>query len=396
MKIVLVHNQYQSPGGEDVVFAQELKLLERAGHQVVLYQRSNQELEQHSFAQRLALPKNIISAGDSKRELARLLVSEKPQLVHIHNTFVMVSPSIYTACQEANIPVIQTLHNYRLLCPAASLFRDGRVCEECIQHNLWRSVRYGCYRDSRWSTSAVALMLAVHRNQHTWDRKVNTYIALTEFARQKFVEGGLPADRIFVKPNFVHPDPGMRVGSRDYAVYAGRLSPEKGVSTLMAAWERLRDRPKLLIIGDGPERQRLESQVAERGLKDVSFLGHLTREETIATIGKARCLVVPSECYETFLLAIIEAFACGTPVICSRMGAMEEIVSDRRFGLHFTGGDSADLAAKVEWAWGHPDEMQVMGQQARREYEAKYTAERNYDILESIYLRLDAKICAKT
>jgi len=187
VKILLVHNQYQWPGGEDVVFEQERQLLSRAGHQVLVYQRSNVELEGHSPGQQLAMAKNIIWAADTKRELTKLLALEKPQIVHIHNTFVMVSPSIYSTCQEANIPVVQTLHNYRLLCPKATLFRDGHVCEECIQHNLLRSVRHSCYRESMSATASVALMLAVHRQRHTWDRKINAYIALTEFARDKFV-----------------------------------------------------------------------------------------------------------------------------------------------------------------------------------------------------------------
>jgi ADP-heptose:LPS heptosyltransferase len=385
VKILLVHNQYQQPGGEDVVFEQERQLLERAGHQVVVYQRSNLEIEDRSLGQRLILAKNIVSAADTKRELTGLLVREKPQLVHIHNTFVMVSPSVYSTCQEANIPVLQTLHNYRLLCPAASLFRDGHICEECMEHSLWRSVRYGCYRGSRSATAAVALMLAVHRNRHTFERKVNGYIALTEFARAKLVAGGLPAERIFVKPNFVYPDPGPRRGAREYVVFAGRLSPEKRVSTLLAAWERLENRISLRVLGDGPERQALQLRAARGGLSSVSFLGHLSRQETWTTIGKARCLIMPSECYETFNLTIAEAFACGTPVICSRLGAMREIVEDGRTGLHFTPGDPDDLAAKVEWAWTHPAEMRAMEADARREYEAKYTAEQNYRTLADIY-----------
>jgi FkbM family methyltransferase len=397
VRILLVHNQYQQPGGEDVVFEQERHLLERSGHEVLVYQRSNLEMEEHSLVQRLAMAKNIISAADTKVELTRLLAREKPQLVHIHNTFVMVSPSIYSTCREANIPVVQTLHNYRLLCPAASLFRDGQICEECMEHSLWRSVRYGCYRGSRSATSAVGLMLAVHRKRHTWDRKVNGYIALTEFARMKFIAGGLPAERVFVKPNFVYPDPGPRCGTGEYAVFAGRLSPEKRVSTLLSAWERLGNRFPLLVLGDGPERERLQSQAAQSGLSSVSFLGHLTRQETWATIGKARCLIMPSECYETFNLTIAEAFACSTPVICSRLGAMQEIVEDGRTGLHFTPGDPDDLAAKVEWAWTHPDQMKAMEGEARREYEAKYTAERNYRTLSEIYERtLRAGECSTT
>lgn len=388
MKIMLVHNQYQQPGGEDVAFEQERRLLERAGHQVVVYQRSNMEIDAIFAARRIRLVKDIVWAADTHRELTGLLAREKPRLVHVHNTFVMVSPSIYLACEEAGVPVVQTLHNYRLICPAAGLFRDGHVCEECIEHSLWRGVRHGCYRGSRIATGTVALMLAVHRFRHTWDEKVQSYIALTEFARSKFVDGGLPAEKLFVKPNFVYPDPGAGSYGGKYAVFAGRISPEKRVSTLLTAWSQLRNRIPLVIIGDGPERKKLELQAARLGLTGVSFLGRLTRAETLAKMRDALCLLFPSECYENFPLTIAEAFACGTPVICSRLGAMLEIVGDGSTGLHFTPGDADDLAAKVEWACTHPDQMKAMGRAARLEYEAKYTAERNYEVLANVYQRL--------
>ena len=226
MKIVVVHNQYQRQGGEDVVFDQERKLLENKGHKVVVYRRSNWEADSYGGVKRLVLVKKSIWASDSRREFAALLRSEKPDVVHVHNTFVMISPSIYSACSEANVPVVLTLHNYRLLCPAATFFRDGRICQECTEHSLWRSVRHGCFHGSRPATAAVALMLATHRRLHTWDRDVTAYIALTQFTRKKFVENGLPAEKIFVKPNFVYPDPKPGDGSGEYVLFAGRLTPE--------------------------------------------------------------------------------------------------------------------------------------------------------------------------
>lgn len=210
MNILLVHNSYQRPGGEDVAFEQERQLLLRGGHHVVTYRRSNLEIEAYSLLQRLALVKDVVWAADTRREFIKLLVQERPQLVHIHNTFVMASPSIYSACCEARVPVVQTLHNYRLLCPAATFFRNGRLCTECVDHSLWRGIRYGCYRESRAATATVAFMLETHRRRRTWVEMVNSYVALTNFAREVFIRGGLPADKIFVKPNFVYPDPGAR------------------------------------------------------------------------------------------------------------------------------------------------------------------------------------------
>lgn len=388
MKILLVHNRYQQPGGEDIVFDQERALLSRAGHEVVLYQRSNLELDDALLTERIALVKNIVFATKTHEEFSRLLAREKPQLVHIHNTFVMVSPSVYLASEAAGIPVVQTLHNYRLICPAANLFRDGHICEECVDHTLWRGVRHGCYRDSRTATASVAAMLLIHRRRHTWDEKVQGYIALTEFARNRFEYGGLPADRLFVKPNFVYPDPEPSFSPETYGVFVGRLADEKRVSTLLDAWSRLKSPIPLLIIGDGPERKKLEAQVVQLGLRNVSLLGRLTREESLAKVKRAFALILPSECYENFPLTIAEAFACGTPVICSRLGAMQEIVDDGRTGLQFTPGDADDIASKVEWAWAHPDRMNAMRYEARSEYESKYTAERNYELLTNVYQRV--------
>jgi glycosyltransferase involved in cell wall biosynthesis len=308
---------------------------------------------------------------------------------------VMVSPSIYSACKEAEIPVVQTLHNYRLLCPASNFFRDGKVCEECVKHSLWRAVRYGCYHSSRPASAAIALTLAVHRLARTWENNVDCYIALTDFACKKLVEAGLPAEKIVVKPNFVHPDPypnGIpselgRPSRGEYALFVGRLSPKERVHTLLKAWERIRCRIPLVVVGGGPERTELEAEAAQRGLAAVRFQGHLSRDRTFAAIKGARFLIFPSEWYETFGLGIVEAFACGVPVISSRLGAMEEIVADQNTGLHFTPGDPADLAAKVEWAWTHPKKMEAMGRTARAEFETKYTAERNYPILMQIYKR---------
>ena len=387
MKILLVHNGYQLPGGEDVVFEQERRMLERAGHQVLAYCRSNDEIKEYSLVGRLVLVPKVIWSGDTRREFAQILLRERPQVVHVHNTFMMVSPSIYYACREARIPLVQTLHNYRLLCPAATFFRSGHACEECLDHTVWRGVLHGCYRDSRAATAVVALMLAVHRRQHTWTQGVNCFIALSEFSRLKFVQGGIPAEKIAVKPNFVHPDPGCGDLKGDHALFIGRLTPEKRVLTLLAAWERLREHIPLLIAGTGPQYAMLKAYAEKAGLSDVHFLGHLPREQVIAALKGARFLVFTSEWYENFPVTIAESLACGVPVITSRLGVMPEIVADGRVGLHFTAGDAEDLAEKVEWAWTHPAQMAEMGKEARREYEAKYTAARNYPLLMGIYQR---------
>jgi glycosyltransferase involved in cell wall biosynthesis len=386
VKIIVVHNQYREPGGEDVAFAQERELLKRGGHEVVSYCRTNDEAKEYSGLQQLHLLKQVVWAQDTYREISSLLRRERPHLVHVHNTFMMVSPSVYAACFHAQVPVVQTLHNYRLLCPAGAFFRDGKACEECADHSLWRSVRYSCYRESRIETSAVALMLAVHRNLRTWTR-VDCYIALTEFTRQKFVQGGLPPDKVVVKPNFVPSDPGKKEERGEYALFVGRLSDEKGVKTLLRAWECLHYRIPLILVGDGPLGPQLRAESERHNPSNIIFRGHVTRDQTIAAIKGARFLILPSDCYENFPLSIAEAFSCGTAVICSRLGAMQEIVNDGRTGLHFKAGDPHDLSVKVEWAWSRPDLTETMGREARADYESKYTPERNYQLLMAIYER---------
>ena len=386
MKVLLVHNRYQHPGGEDVVFAAEVELLTRAGHRVIQYVRWNEEIATRGWLGRARLAASTLWARDSYHAVRDLVRRECPDVAHFHNTFPLVSPAAYYACREGGVPVVQTLHNYRLLCPAATFLRNGRPCELCLGRGVpWPGVLHRCYRRSRAASAVVAAMLVYHRSRRTWSDQVNCYIALTEFSRQKFVQGGLPADRTIAKPNFVYPDPGPRRTEGRYALFVGRLSAEKGLTTLLEAWKRVPVPVPLVLAGDGPERARLEAAASDVG--SVRFLGRLSREAVIAAMHQASFLVFPAECYENFPLAIAEAFACGVPVIATRLGAMAEIVADGRTGLHFAAGDPDDLAAKVVWALSHPHEMEAMGRAARAEYEAKYTSERNYEMLMEIYER---------
>ncbi|MGB8802819.1 MAG: glycosyltransferase [Candidatus Acidiferrales bacterium] len=387
MKIVLVHNEYRQRGGEEVVFEQEKQILERGGHKVVTYWRSNHEIEELTPIERAGMFLRTVWARDTHREFGELLERERPDVVHVHNTMAMISPSVYSACRKRGVPVVQTLHNFRLLCPGAQLFRDGKICEDCREHSLWRGVWHGCYRESRAATASMALMLAWHRRQGTWDEMVDCYVALTEFARDKFIASGFAADKIVVKPNFVDPDPGAKECAGEYALYAGRLSKEKGLHALLDAWKRLPRSCALHIAGDGPQKQELEAEAHRCRLSGVQFRGRLSRQETFAAMKNARFLIFPSEWYETFGMTLVESFACGTMVVCSKLGAMEEIVDDGRTGLHFAPGDAEDLARKVEWAFAHPAEIAAMGRAARREYEAHYTAHQGYAHLMEIYER---------
>jgi len=387
MKILLVHNSYQQHGGEDVVFQQEKELLQGGGHEVITYEKNNEDALQEANQSKVLLGARTIWAVSSRKEFRSMLRQHKPDIVHVHNTFVMISPSIYSACKEEGVPVVQTLHNYRLICPAATLFRDGRICEECVGGGIWRGVLHGCYRDSRAATATVALMLTTHRLLGTWEQLIDHYIALTEFARQKFVAAGLPEEKISVKPNFVPSDPGERSTLGRFALFVGSLSDAKGVWALLHAWQTNRLSIPLRIVGDGPLKEELVNFAQRNQLVNVSFTGQLPHSRVLNLMKKARCLIFPSEWYEPFGLTLLEAFACGLPVISSGIESLRDLVRPEDTGLVFNAGNSQDLADKVRWAWEHPAEMRAIGKNARAEYRLKYTAEQNYESLMEIYAR---------
>jgi glycosyltransferase involved in cell wall biosynthesis len=377
LKVVMVHNRYLQRGGEDVVFESECALLRENGHNVFEYIEDNHRLDSLS---KLAVASRTIWSWKAYRELRALIRQSRPDVVHFHNTFFMISPAAYYACHAAGIPVVQTLHNYRLLCPVSILYRDGHICEECLGKKLaLPGIIYGCYHNSRIHTAIVAGMVSVHHMLGTWQKQVDAYIALTEFGRQKFIQGGIPQKKIVVKPNFVHPDPGPGKDREKFALFVGRLAQGKGVPSLLSAWKNLNF--PLYVAGAGP----FFDMVQKSGITQVHALGKINHEEIIDLMKKASLLIFPSEWYEGMGLAIIEAFSCALPVVVAKLGSIPDLIQDHYTGLHFTAGDPADLAAKVRWAWEHPEEMVEMGKNARREYEEKYTAEKNYHLLMEIY-----------
>jgi glycosyltransferase involved in cell wall biosynthesis len=375
MTIVLVHNFYQEPGGEDSVLANEEALLARHGHRVVRFTRHNDEVDGMG---RLALAAATVWNGRAARDLRRLLERERPAVVHFHNTFPLISPAAYYAAARVGIPVVQTLHNYRLICPNAYLLRGGTTCEACVGRAFaWPGIVHACYRGDRKATAVAAAMLAAHRWAGTWSAKVGRFVALCEFARGRFVAGGLPADRIAVKPNFVDAAERPPVDApRRGALYVGRLSREKGVPLLLQAARR--SGVGLTIIGDGPVAlSDLPSEVTALGRRDRAGVARAMRE--------ASYLVVPSPLYENFPMALVEAFAHGLPAVVFGHGAPAEIVEDGATGLHARPVEVGDLAAKMRWAADHPAEMRAMGANARRRYEERYTGDVNYGQLLDIY-----------
>ena len=382
-RVLLVHNHYRQPGGEDRVFADELELLSRNGHDVIRFTADNSDL---TGSGGLALAARAVWNADGHGRLTRLLREKNPQLMHVHNTFPLLSPAVYYAAKSRGTAVVQTLHNYRLMCPGATFFRDGEPCEKCLGKLVpWPSIVHACYRRSRAASSVAATMLAVHRLLRTWGRMIDVFVALTEFSRDKFIQAGIPAEKIVVKPNFVHPDPGMGVGGGNYALFVGRLAPGKGLDVLLAAWGRLCRGLPLKIVGDGP----MQAQVVEAAKRSesVQALGRKSHDDVRTLMRNASVLVFPSQWYEVSPMVLVEAYAAGLPVIASDIGAISELVEHGRTGLLFRPGDAEDLAAKVGWFLSHPTEARQMRVEARAEFLTKYTAERNYSALMEIYRR---------
>ena len=387
LKILLAHNHYLIGGGERQVFAAELSLLRNHGHEVDVYIEDNQRIAELG---RLHTAARTIWSTETYRNIRNRLRGSQFDVVHVHNFFPLISPSIYYAAHAERIPVVQTLHNFRLLCSNGLLFRDGFVCEACVGRvTTWPGIIHACYRDSRSGSATVAAMLSFHRAMKTWDRMIDTYIALTEFSRQKFIEGGLPQNKIWVKPNFITRKTKPGSGQGNFALFVGRLAPEKGVETLLAAWRLLGDKVPLKIIGQGPLQHKVVA-AAERA-PSVEYLGHLENEQVLNIMQDALFLVFPSLLYENFPMTIVEAFASGLAVLASNLGNSANLIQPRRTGLHFTTGDPTDLAKQAAWLVNNRDELGKMRVLARENYEAQLTPEKNYRILSAIYRDTVAK-----
>jgi glycosyltransferase involved in cell wall biosynthesis len=374
LKILVAHNAYQHNGGEDSVMEAEIALLCNHGHSVELFRRHNDSI--HNMSRSSAVSQTLWST-QTEQEFDALLRSFKPNVVHVHNTFPLISPSIYWVANRLGVPIVQTLHNFRLLCPQASFLRGGQICEDCLGKVPWRGAAHACYRDSRLQSSVVVSMVMLHRIIGTWQNKVTRYIALNEFCRNKFIQGGLPAARIVIKPNFVDaaaPVEGVRAGF----LFVGRLSAEKGVDVLVDA-ANICGTSVIRVAGGGPQAGLLEN------VPGVTRLGALSSDSVRTEMSQAMALILPSICYEGFPMTLVEAFSSSLPVIASRLGSLPELVSDGVTGILFDPGNANDLANKLAWALQHPGEMAQMGRNARARYEAEFTAERNYQQLMAIY-----------
>lgn len=384
MRILVAHNRYQNAGGEDAVMQTECNLLKHFGEDVRVYERTNHEVSSYPVRRKVSFPWEMNWSRKSYNELRKIIREFRPDVAHFHNIFFVMTPSVYHACRDENIPVVQSLHNFRLLCSNGLLFRDNHICEECLERSLWRGVRYGCFKNSRFITALVVRTIEGHWKKRTWSGMVNYYIVTSEFARQKFITAGIPAQKLLLKPHFFYPDPGTRSEDQGYALYVGRLSPEKGVHFLLKAWQELKEIP-LKIMGAGPLHDSLRSFVLVNDLKQVEFLGYLTGDDYVKYMRGARFVVVPSLCYEHTTRVIPEAYAFGIPVLVSRLGSMVDQVQNNATGILFEPDNIEDFRTKARWLAAQDNALKDMGRKARKLYEEKYSADRNYETLIGIY-----------
>ncbi|MGA3029975.1 MAG: glycosyltransferase family 4 protein [Candidatus Limnocylindrales bacterium] len=385
-RVLQVHSRYRQAGGEDEVLAAEKRLLEAAGMSVtqVLFDNPGPGSHRASPASLITQGVSAVWSRGAARRVREAIKANDSQVVHVHNTFVAASPSVYEAAYSCRVPVVQTLHNYRLVCPAGTVYRSGHPCTDCIGHTIpWPAVAHACYRGSRAQSAVVAATLAVGRATRTYSRKIGSYLALTQFQRDLLVQGGLPAAKIDVLPNFLEPDPGEGDGPRNGFLFVGRLSEDKGVATLLGAAALA---PGLVrVAGDGPLTLLVEN-ASQTG--DLESLGQLDKAAVFDRLRGAVAMVLPSVWFEGFPMSVLEAYATGTPVIASGIGSLGEVVEDGVTGLLVRPGDAEDLADRLRWADSHRDEMRRMGSNARREYETRYRGEAHLAALLSTYQRL--------
>jgi glycosyltransferase involved in cell wall biosynthesis len=378
MRVLQLHNRYRERGGEDRVVLAEAEVLRDAGHEVVVYQVDNPGDWRRAAARLAVTPWNPVEAG----RVAKLAGRVRPHVAHVHNTWFSLSPSVAGALARRAIPVVATLHNYRLLCANGQLFRCGRVCEECLGTHLLRGIKHRCYRNGVLPSALVVASLSAGRMLRSWERSVTLFVTMNEFARRLFVQAGLAEERIAVKPHFVE-DPGerhARAASSDTVLYVGRLSPEKGLRTLLDAWAA--NRPgglRLQVIGDGPMRAELEA----RAVPGVELVGWLDPAEVRARMLAARALVFPSQWYETFGLALVEGMAAGLPALASAIGGIVELVEGGAGWLVPPGGSAAWEEALPTLA--DDGEIEAAGARARSRYLARFSPAQGLANLERLY-----------
>lgn len=379
-KVLIVHNYYQIPGGEDTVIENEKNLLEANGHEVILYTRHNSELKNMSKLEKLLLPLSIIFNVRTYWEVRNLIKSEKIDVLHVHNTLNLISPSVYYAAFSKRIPVVQTIHNFRLLCPGAAFYRNGHVCEECVSKSLLCAVKHKCYRGSMIQTLACVISTSIHRMLGTYG-KLN-YICLTEFNKEKILNlRQVKKENVFVKPNFVQamPEGKINVQRKHQMVFAGRLDKLKGIDFLIRAWSKVKDvELKLILCGTGPLEDWCKTYVAEHQLENIEIKGYVSNQDVKQLLGESEAMILPTQWYEGFPMTILEAFSVGTPVLGSDLGNVGKLIVQNVNGRCFAPDEQEELLDAVQ-------SLNIDYAKVFQYFKDHYSAESNYQILKGIY-----------
>jgi glycosyltransferase involved in cell wall biosynthesis len=383
VKILFIHNKYKQYGGEDVAVELETAVLIKKGHEVKTILFNNTTID--GFFSKIAAGIRSIYNFSSAQEISKVISHFKPDVIHIHNLFFIASPSVIYAANRHKIPVILTLHNYRLICANALLLRNNEVCELCTQKKFpLAGIKYRCYRNSAAESAMVTAITGIHRFRNTWKNKVTAYITLNEFSRSKLLHSSLhvPEHKMITKPNFV-PDPGEGDSDREnFFLFAGRVAKEKGVHVLAGAFAAMPGY-KIIIVGDGPQKKELQEKFSS--YSNICFTGQVEKKQVSEYMKKCKALICPSIWYEGAPLTIIEAFSTGTPVIASRLGSMAESIIDGFNGLHFTPGDADDLCKKIELFIKETEQHSMFYKNARQSYLEKYHEDIHYNAVLKIY-----------
>ena len=377
------HNYYQQPGGEDGVFRSEIALLKDAGHDVLVFERHNDEIKP-SFFSKIAHATSLRFSKSSYEQTRSLIRSFKPDLVHFHNTFFVMTPSVLYACKDENVPVAVSLHNFRLMCINGLFLRNGKPCEKCLRGSRISGIIHRCYKNSYGSSILATDMINEHWRRGTWDSVVDRFVVATEFTKNKYVQAGISSTKIRVLPPFLENIPAIIPGNKGYAFYVGRLSHEKGIDVLLEAWRQVKDFP-LYIVGQGSLQKYVEDYIKEYELTHVKLLGFIENDQVLKILAQARFIIVPSVCYENFPRVVVEAYACGVPVLANRMGTMQEVVEDGQTGMLYATNDPQDLATKANDMINDENICKQLAINARQIYDLKYTRERHYEALMNIY-----------
>lgn len=380
MKILLIHNHYLEKGGEDGVVNAEAKLLTERGHKVILYEKSNEQIIKLPFLRKFIFL--LFELNFSKtvyREIKEIIKREKPDIAHIHNIFICLTPSVYLALREENVPIVQSLHNYRFFCIRGTFFYNGAVCEKCKNKQFSNAIIKKCWRNSFLLSFFLARFLY---KSGEFFKKIDSYIVTSEFSRSKFIELGLERKKVYLKVNFLTIEPEVNIQDHNYALFFGRLVDYKGIETLIKAF-KIDSSFNLKIIGDGPLRKKVQSFASSR--RNIEWLGKISRDSVLEAIKNSTFVIFPSECYENMPLVIMESLAYSKPVIASNLGAIKEFVIDGVNGILFEPGNEKDLAAKISYLFSHNNERIELGKNANKFYRERFNQEKNYHDLMNIY-----------